>query len=305
VEKKLANTLICVCGPTAVGKTSAAIKIAQHFDTEIISFDSRQFYRELSIGTAVPNATELTAAKHHFIHDRSIQDSLNAGSFEKEALSRLAILFSDNPIIVAVGGTGLYLKALTEGLDDLPTIPEEIRASIKAEYESAGLTFLQSEVARLDPDYWLKVDQKNPQRLIRALELLRFSGKRMAELQKAEKKARPFNVIKIGLHIERSQLYNRINKRVDLMFAAGLLEEVRNVETFRSENALQTVGYSELFRHFDGELTLDEAKIEIKKNSRRYAKRQLTWFRRDPAINWFDPSEEEEIINFLNASLDA
>lgn len=305
MEKKSPNTLICVCGPTAVGKTAKAIEIAQHFDSEIISFDSRQFYHELTIGTAVPTAEELATAKHHFIHDRSIKDSLNAGSFEKEALAKLDLLFAENPVVVAVGGTGLYLKALLEGMDDLPAIPTEIRAGIKAEYEKEGLTFLQSELARLDPDYWLKVDQKNPQRLIRALELLRFSGKRMAELQKSEKKERPFKVIKIGLNIKRAQLYERINKRVDLMIAAGLLEEARSVAPFRSENALQTVGYSEFFRHFDGEMSLEEAIVEIKKNSRRYAKRQLTWFRRDPAVNWFDASEGKEIINFLNASLDA
>jgi tRNA dimethylallyltransferase len=305
VEKKSANTLICVCGPTAVGKTAMAIAIAQHFHCEIISFDSRQFYRELSIGTAVPSADELAAAKHHFIHDRSINNSVNAGSFEKEALAKLEELFSQNPIVVAVGGTGLYLRALLEGMDDLPPIPGEIRQGILADYEREGLSFLQDEVARLDPVYWQKVDQKNPQRLIRALELLRHSGKAMDTLQKAEKKHRPFKAIKIGLNIERPDLYERINKRVDLMFDAGLIEEVKNLQDYRQENALQTVGYNELFSHFDGDLSLEEAQNEIKKNSRRYAKRQLTWFRRGSEVTWFSPLQKEAIIEFLNSSLDA
>tara|TARA_R110001592_G_scaffold138225_1_gene356980 strand:+ start:98647 stop:99564 length:918 start_codon:yes stop_codon:yes gene_type:complete len=305
VEKKSANTLICVCGPTAVGKTAMAIAIAQHFRCEIISFDSRQFYRELSIGTAVPSANELAAAKHHFIHDRSIKNSVNAGSFEKEALAKLEELFTQNPIAVAVGGTGLYLRALLEGIDDLPPIPGEIRRAILADYERDGLSILQDEVARLDPQYWLKVDQKNPQRLIRALELLRHSGKTMDTLQKAEKKLRPFKALKIGLNIERPDLYEGINKRVDVMFAAGLVEEVKSLQEYRHQNALQTVGYSELFSHFDGDLSLEEARNEIKKNSRRYAKRQLTWFRRDPEITWFSPQQEMAILEFLNSSLDA
>ncbi len=305
MEKKSANTLICVCGPTAVGKTAMAIAIAQHFRCEIISFDSRQFYRELSIGTAVPSANELAAAKHHFIHDRSIKNSVNAGSFEKEALAKLEELFTQNPIAVAVGGTGLYLRALLEGIDDLPPIPGEIRRAILADYERDGLSILQDEVARLDPQYWLKVDQKNPQRLIRALELLRHSGKTMDTLQKAEKKLRPFKALKIGLNIERPDLYEGINKRVDVMFAAGLVEEVKSLQEYRHQNALQTVGYSELFSHFDGDLSLEEARNEIKKNSRRYAKRQLTWFRRDPEITWFSPQQEMAILEFLNSSLDA
>tara|TARA_R110002050_G_scaffold116375_6_gene232821 strand:- start:4934 stop:5851 length:918 start_codon:yes stop_codon:yes gene_type:complete len=305
VEKKSANTLICVCGPTAVGKTAMAIAISQHFRCEIISFDSRQFYRELSIGTAVPSANELAAAKHHFIHDRSIKNSVNAGSFEKEALAKLEELFTQNPIAVAVGGTGLYLRALLEGMDDLPPIPGEIRRAILADYERDGLSFLQDEVARLDPQYWLKVDQKNPQRLIRALELLRHSGKTMDTLQKAVKKLRPFKALKIGLNLERPDLYEGINKRVDVMFAAGLVEEVKSLQEYRHQNALQTVGYSELFSHFDGDLSLEEARNEIKKNSRRYAKRQLTWFRRDPEITWFSPQQEMAILEFLNSSLDA
>lgn len=305
MEKKSANTLICVCGPTAVGKTAMAIAIAQHFRCEIISFDSRQFYRELSIGTAVPSANELAAAKHHFIHDRSIKNSVNAGSFEKEALVKLKELFTRNPIAVAVGGTGLYLRALLEGMDDLPPIPGEIRRAILVDYEREGLSFLQDEIARLDPNYWQKVDQKNPQRLIRALELLYYSGKTMDTLQKAQKKNRPFNAIKIGLNIERPDLYERINKRVDLMFAAGLTEEVKSLQNYRHENALQTVGYSELFSHFDGDLSFEEAQNEIKKNSRRYAKRQLTWFRRDSEITWFSPLQKEAIIEFSNSSLNA
>ncbi len=305
VEKKSAKTLICVCGPTAVGKTSLAIELAQYFGTEIISFDSRQFYQELSIGTAVPSPEELAAVKHHFIHDRSIKEPLNAGSYEREALAQLEDLFKHHPLVIAVGGTGLYLKALLEGMDDLPPIPVEIRDSLKAEYALKGLPFLQDELARLDPEYWKKVDQKNPQRLIRALELLHFSGKRMADLQSAPKKLRPFKAIKLGLNMERSELYERINKRVDLMLEAGLVNEVRSVEAFRNENALQTVGYSELFRYLDQDLSLDAAVAEIKKNSRRYAKRQLTWFRRDPDIKWFDSSSSGEVIQFIKSSLDA
>ena len=303
--KKLANTLICVCGPTAVGKTALAINIARYFQTEIISFDSRQFYQELSIGTAVPNAAELAAVKHHFIHDRSINNAVNAGSYEKEAIAKLEKLFTTKRTVIAVGGTGLYLKALGEGMDDLPLIPAEIRGNILDQYEKQGLNFLQAEVARLDPEYWQKVDQKNPQRLIRALELLRHSDKKMGSLQKAQKKERPFKVVKIALNLDRPLLYERINTRVDLMFEAGLVEEVQGLLAYRQENALQTVGYSELFSHFEGTLSLDEAKDEIKKNSRRYAKRQLTWFKRDPEITWFSPGQEPEILEFLKSSQDA
>jgi tRNA dimethylallyltransferase len=305
VEKILAKTLICICGPTAAGKTSLAIKLAQEFKSEIISFDSRQFYRELSIGTAVPSPEELLAAPHHFIHDRSLKNALNAGRYEKEALAKLKLLFNKNSLVIAVGGTGLYLKALLEGMDDLPAIPTEIRAEITSQYKKEGLAFLQKEVANLDPEYWEKVDQKNPQRLIRAIELLRFSGKKMTTLLQRPKKVRPFNILKIGITLDREHLYERINKRVDIMFKAGLLAEVLPLKPYRHENALQTVGYKELFQYFDGEISLEETQEEIKKNSRRYAKRQLTWFRRDSEISWFQADQEKEVLEFIKSRLDA
>jgi tRNA dimethylallyltransferase len=305
VEKISANTLICICGPTAAGKTAMAIKLAEEFKSEIISFDSRQFYHEMSIGTAVPSPDELLAAPHHFIHDRSLKNALNAGSYEKEALDKLALLFKNNPIVIAVGGTGLYLKALLEGMDDLPAIPSEIREEITSQYQKEGLPFLQEELANLDADYWQKVDQKNPQRLIRAIELIRFSGKKMEALLQRPKKVRPFNVLKIGLSLDRELLYKRINLRVDLMFKAGLVNEVLPLMPFRDENALQTVGYKELFQYFEGEISLEEAQEEIKKNSRRYAKRQLTWFRRDSEISWFEPNQNIEVLELIKSRIDA
>lgn len=305
MEKNSAKTLICVCGPTAVGKTSMAISLAQHFNSEIISFDSRQFYCEMSIGTAVPSAHELASAPHHFIHDRSLSQALNAGSYESEALIKLEELFKIHQFVIAVGGTGLYLKALLQGMDELPPIPPEIRQEINLAYREKGLGFLQEKVSHADPAYYAKMDQQNPQRLIRALELLSFSGKKMADLQVGKPKSRAFKALQIGLDMDREILYDRINRRVDSMMAEGLLDEVKSLVGFRKENALQTVGYKEIFNYLDGDISLSKAIEEIKKNSRRYAKRQLTWFRRDTNIKWFAAGSDKDILAYINSQIDA
>lgn len=305
VEKGSNNWLVCVAGPTASGKTSLAIDLAQHFDTEIISFDSRQFYRELKIGAAPPSAEELAQVPHHFIQDRSIEQELSAGAFAEEALVKLEALFKKHSVVVAVGGSGLYLRALLEGFDDLPAVPNEIRQELNALFQAEGIETLQKELSRKDPQYFQEVDRQNPQRLIRALELIRHSGKTYSELRTGNKAERPFHNLQIALDWERAKLYERINQRVDLMIEAGLIDEVEGLIPYQHLNALQTVGYRELFPYFEGILSLDEAIAEIKKNSRRYAKRQITWFRRDANLQWFQPAENATITAWIESHVKA
>lgn len=305
VEKVSNNWLVCVAGPTASGKTSLAIDLAQHFDSEIISFDSRQFYRELKIGAAPPSAEELAQVPHHFIQDRSIEQELSAGAFAEEALVKLEALFKKHSVVVAVGGSGLYLRALLEGFDDLPAVPNEIRQELNALFQAEGIETLQKELFRKDPQYYQQVDQQNPQRLIRALELIRHSGKTYSELRTGNKAERPFHNLQIALDWERAKLYERINQRVDLMLEAGLIDEVEGMIPYQHLNTLQTVGYRELFPYFEGILSLDEAIAEIKKNSRRYAKRQITWFRRDPNLHWFRPAENATITAWIESHVKA
>ena len=305
VEKVSNNWLVCVAGPTASGKTSLAIDLAQHFDTEIISYDSRQFYRELKIGAAPPSAEELAQVPHHFIQDRSIEQELSAGAFAEEALVKLEALFKKHSVVVAVGGSGLYLRALLEGFDDLPSVPNEIRQELNALFQAEGIETLQKELFRKDPQYFQEVDRQNPQRLIRALELIRHSGKTYSELRTGNKAERPFHNLQIALDWERAKLYERINQRVDLMIEAGLIDEVEGLIPYQHLNALQTVGYRELFPYFEGILSLDEAIAEIKKNSRRYAKRQITWFRRDPNLHWFRPAENATITAWIESHVKA
>lgn len=299
----LKKTLISIVGPTAIGKTALAIQVAQHFDTEIISADSRQFFKEMAIGTAKPDAEELAAAKHHFIDSHSITQLFSTGDFEVEGLKKLEEIFEKHDTAIMVGGSGLYINALLNGLDEMPDIDLSIREKLNKQFEAEGLAAIQSQLAALDPEYFAKVDQQNPQRMIRGLEVFLSTGQKLSSMLSATKKERPFNIIKIGLNTDRAVLYNRINKRVDKMITDGLVEEVRSLTPFKQYNALNTVGYSEIFDYFDGKLSLDEAIAAIKQNTRRFAKRQLTWFRRDEEINWFEPEEKVHIIDLINKRL--
>ena len=297
------KTLISIVGPTAIGKTALAIQLAQHFGTEIISADSRQFFKEMEIGTAKPDAVELAAARHHFINSHSVSQLFSTGDFEVEGLKVLAQIFENHDIAIMVGGSGLYINALINGLDEMPDIDLAIREKLNKQFEEEGIVAIQNQLAALDPVYFAKVDQQNPQRMIRGLEVFLSTGQQLSTMLSATKKVRPFNIIKIGLNTDRAVLYNRINKRVDQMIDMGLLNEVKSLIDFRKYNALNTVGYSEIFDYLDGKITIEEATSAIKQNTRRFAKRQLTWFRRDEEINWFEPDEKEKVISLVNQKL--
>ena len=282
-------TVIVIVGPTAVGKTAFAIALAQHFNTQIISADSRQCYQELSIGVAKPSTDELAAVKHYFIGTHSINEEVNAGVFEKYALDTAATIFKTNAVAVMVGGTGLYIKSFCEGIDLIPSIDPALRNKIIEDYETNGLEWLQNEVAAKDPIYWESTHEKNnPQRLMRALEMVLATGKSITEFQSAQKVTRPFNVLKVGLSMPREILNVRINERVDTMMGDGLLEEVKGLLPMAHLNALQTVGYQEIFAHLRGEISLQDAVLQIKQHTRQYAKRQMTWFTKDTAVNWLE-----------------
>lgn len=300
MTEKTSKKLIVIVGPTAVGKTRTAIDLAKHLHTEIISADSRQFFKEISIGTAKPDDSELAEAKHHFISSHSIFDEINAGRFEVEALNLIADLHKKHDQLIMVGGSGLYINAVCDGLDDLPKADENLRQRIVETYEKEGLEYLQREVKRLDPEYFEQVDQSNPQRLMRALEVCLMTGQPFSSFRNNSAKERPFDIIKIGLNLPREELYARINHRVDLMVEAGLVEEVKAMYPHKETYALQTVGYTELFDYFDGKHSLDRAIELIKQNTRRFAKRQITWFNRDKNTIWFRPDEVEKIIAFLD-----
>jgi len=292
--------LICVVGPTAIGKTALSIEIARFFSTEIISADSRQFFKEMNLGTAVPSAEELAAAPHHFIQNRSIQEEYSVGDFEKEALTKLEELFKTHPTAVLVGGSGLYVDAVVKGLDNFPKVPANIREKLNTTFQSKGLGPLQEELQRVDPDYYEKVDLNNHHRLIRALEIYRGTGKPFSSFLNQVPTKRNFNTLFIGLTAERAIIYDRINRRVDAMIESGLVEEAKGLLSQKELNALQTVGYRELFQHFEGIVPLAEAISEIKKNTRRFSKRQVTWFKKNDAIHWFDyETDFSEIIKFI------
>ncbi|MFR9602888.1 MAG: tRNA (adenosine(37)-N6)-dimethylallyltransferase MiaA [Rikenellaceae bacterium] len=293
--------LIVVVGPTGSGKTSLSIGLAQHLAAPIISTDSRQFYRGIPIGTAQPTPEELAAAEHHFIACRELEDDFNAGAYEVEALELLDELFRTHDRVVAVGGSGLYIKALCEGLDTLPDCDPDLRASIRRRFDDEGLEPLLEQLKRLDPHYWQSVDRCNPARVMRGLELCMSSGRPCSELRTGESKRREFTITKIGIDMDRAQLYERINLRVDMMIAEGLEAEARKVYHLRELNSLQTVGYREIFDYMDGVISRDEAIELIKRNSRRYAKRQMTWFRRDKDIRWFNSLEINPILNFIES----
>ncbi|WP_306352509.1 tRNA (adenosine(37)-N6)-dimethylallyltransferase MiaA [Flavobacterium sp. '19STA2R22 D10 B1'] len=288
--------LITIVGPTAIGKTALSIYIAQQLQCEIISCDSRQFFKEMSIGTAVPSTEELNAVKHHFIHNKSIFDNYTVGDFEREAITKLEELFQHHDYAVMVGGSGLYVDAVIKGFDDFPDVPTEVRAQIISDYESKGIEYLQSELQTLDPDHYAIVAQQNPQRLMRALEICIATGKPYSSFLNQKKNIRNFSSIKIGLDADRPIIYNRINQRVDIMLNQGLLEEAKALYPHKALNALQTVGYRELFSYFDTEISLEFAIEEIKKNTRRFSKRQLTWFKRDEDTQWYDIATPKEII---------
>jgi tRNA dimethylallyltransferase len=299
------KSVIIVAGPTAVGKTSVAIQLAKYFNTEIISADSRQCYKELKIGVARPPDEILREVPHHFIASHSIQDVITAAGFEKFALDKVKELFKTHDIVIMVGGTGLYIKAFCEGLDEIPAIDPEISREIQKNFEEKGLSWLQDEIKKKDPGYYKVGEIKNPQRMMRALEVKQATGRSVLDFRKGLKAKRDFNIIKIGLELPKEQLHQNINNRVDKMMEEGLLEEVRKLLPYKNLNALQTVGYTELFDHLDGKSYLEEAVRLIKQNTRRYAKRQLTWFRKDKEIRWFEPRELAEIFTYLGESMSA
>lgn len=297
------NTAIIICGATAVGKTVLAIQIAKHFKTKIISADSRQCFKELNIGVAKPSVNELQQVEHFFINSHSIHQNINAAIFENYALEKADEIFKNNNIVVVAGGTGLYIKSFCEGLDNIPEIPNEVRKKITEQYNTNGLEWLQQQVKENDFAFWQNTtEQQNPQRLMRALEVIIYTGKSIAAYRKTTPIQRPFNIVKIGVELPRELLYERINKRVDAMMNEGLLDEVKQLQIFEQLNALQTVGYKELFDYLHNKYSLQEAINEIKKNTRHYAKRQLTWFKKDDTIQWFQPQQTKEILQFINSS---
>lgn len=297
--------LISVVGPTAIGKTTLAIALAEHFRTEILSSDSRQFFKEMRIGTAVPSKEELNRVKHHFIQSRSIFEDYNVGAFEKDAIKLLDEKFKTTDIMIMAGGSGLYVNAVLNGLDEFPEVDPGVRQKLSAELNEKGLLHLQKRLKSLDPEAFERIDIQNSQRVIRALEICEGTGRPFSSFWRNDMKERDFFSVKIGLRAERELVYDRINRRVDAMMEQGLLDEARSLYPNRELNALQTVGYRELFRHFDGELTLEEAVSEIKKNTRRFAKRQGTWFRKDSEITWFEHDVDiNKIIEFLDSKID-
>lgn len=297
------KTVILIAGPTAVGKTAVAIQLAKHFQTEIISADSRQCFKEISIGVAKPSIEELKEVKHYFINSHSIHETVTAASFEKYALEKAAAIFQQHEITVMVGGTGLYIKAFCEGMDEIPAVDETLRNELQQNYRQYGIEWLLQQLQQYDPLFAEKGEMQNPQRMLRALEVVRSTGESILTFRKGEKQVRDFSIIKIGLDLPREELYQRINHRVDIMMQEGLLNEAKEVYPLRQLNALQTVGYRELFDYFDGNCSLEKAVDKIKQNSRHYAKRQLTWFKRDETMKWFHPSQLQEIIEYISKQI--
>ncbi|ACU03074.1 tRNA (adenosine(37)-N6)-dimethylallyltransferase MiaA [Pedobacter heparinus] len=293
------KTLIVIVGPTGIGKTALAISLARHFSTEIISADSRQFFKEMEIGTAKPSAEELSAAPHHFINSHSIKTFFSTGDFEVQAIELISQLFKEHDLLIMVGGSGLYIDAVCKGLDDLPETDLNIREQLNQQLAAEGLESIKKMLSEADPEYYQKVDQSNPQRIIRGLEFYLSTGTKLSAHLTNSKKVRPFNIIKIGLNMQRPELYQRINQRVDQMMEMGLLDEVKSLLPYRKYNALHTVGYTELFSYLDGEITLQQAIDHIKQNTRRFAKRQLTWFRRDDSTAWFQPGQGAAVIKYI------
>lgn len=293
------KTLVVVTGPTGIGKTKTGIEIARHFKTEIISADSRQIFKELHIGTAVPSNTELERVPHHFIQIHSITENYNASRFETDALILIEKLFLKYDIVLMVGGSMLYIDAVCKGIDIMPDVNPKIRAELKNRYQKEGLESLRLQLKKLDPDYYQQVDLKNPARIIHALEICIMTGKPFSSFRSNLQKTRPFNIIKIGLDCDRAELHEKINRRVDKMIEAELEAEAKNMYALKHLNSLNTVGYREFFDYFDGLFPREKAIELIKRNTRRYARKQLTWFRNDPEMNWFKPEETAQIITFI------
>lgn len=297
------HLLVAVAGPTAVGKTAVAIALAQHFQTEILSFDSRQCYKEMNIGVARPSDKELAAVPHHFIASHSIHQPVDAAQYEQWALQQLSTLFQQYKVVIAVGGTGLYLKALTEGLDAMPDIPASIREHIHEEYSANGMEWLQQTLRKEDPIFAASGEMQNPHRMLRALEVVRASGQSIKQFQQRSSNARPFDIITIGLELERPLLNQRIHLRVDEMMKDGLLEEVKQLLPYEPMQALQTVGYQEIFDALHGRISMDEAVELIKTHTRQYAKRQMTWFKKNQAVQWFHPQQLPDMIALIESTL--
>jgi tRNA dimethylallyltransferase len=295
----LDKTLIVITGPTAVGKTQLCLDIARHFDIPVINADSRQIYKELSIGTAKPTDAEMQGIKHYFVGTLSLHDYYSASLFEQQVLEVLEDLFKTSNYALMSGGSMMYIDAVCDGIDDIPTIDDITRETMKRRLEEEGLVKLCEELQRLDPEYYAIVDRQNPKRVVHALEICTMTGKTYTSFRKREKKQRPFKIVKIGLNRDRDELYHRINVRVDQMMQQGLLKEAKNVYALREQNALNTVGYKELFNYLEGRWPLEEAVERIKGNTRRYARKQLTWYKKDPNIRWFHPDQKEDIINYI------
>lgn len=302
--------LITIVGPTAIGKTALSITLAQHFKSEIVSCDSRQFFKEMTIGTAVPSKEELNSAKHHFIQNKSIFENYTVGDYEKEALAKIEELFQTNDFVILIGGSGLYVEAILKGFDEFPEIDPNVRAEVNTNYEKLGIEYLQEQLKNLDPEYYEKITLENPQTLQNPQRMMRFvevcigSQKPYSSFLNLKKNNRNFTPILIGLDADREIIYSRINQRVDIMMNEGLLKEAETLYPNKALNALQTVGYRELFSYFDGDFTLPFAIEEIKKNTRRFSKRQLTWFKRNENTKWFDYStDKNEIIHYIEENL--
>ena len=296
--------VISIVGPTGIGKTKLSLKLAKFYKTEIISADSRQFYKEIAIGTASPSAANLKEIKHHFIHHKSILEPYSVGDFEKDAINLIELLHQKKSIIILIGGSGLYIDSITKGLNSFPKTNPEIRAKLNLIFKKKGGEFLANELKRVDPITYAKIDLKNPRRIIRALEIYRSSGKSYSSFLGKEKNSRKFKIINLGLTAERKIIYNRIDKRVEKMMENGLLQEARSVYEYRHLNALNTVGYKELFKYFQKKISLEEAIEEIKKNTRRYAKRQITWFKKQKNTTWFDyKSNLDAILDQINKEI--
>ncbi|MFC0773298.1 tRNA (adenosine(37)-N6)-dimethylallyltransferase MiaA [Terrimonas alba] len=290
------KTVIIIAGPTAVGKTAIALDVAKHFQTEIVSADSRQCFKEMNIGVARPSRDELQQVKHHFIASHSIHEEVTAATFEQYALKKVGELFQQHDIVVMTGGTGLYIKAFCEGLDQIPDIPKQIREEIIVNYDQSGIEWLQKEIQSKDPEFYQVGEIQNPQRMMRALEVIEATGKSILHFRKGKKQIRDFSIKKIALELPKEILRQRIDKRVDQMMDAGLLDEVKQLQPFKQLNALQTVGYAELFDYLDGKLSLNKAIEQIKIHTRQYAKRQMTWFKKDHTIEWYSPLDAATII---------
>lgn len=302
MDNSKSNTLVVILGPTGVGKTELCLRVAEHFNIPIINADSRQLFKEIPVGTAAPSIEQQRRVKHYFVGTLSLKDYYSASMYEEDVMNFLKEYFSPQQhLALMTGGSMMYIDSVCNGIDDIPTVDNDTRLMMKKRYEEEGLEKLCEELCRLDPEYYAVVDKKNPKRVVHALEICIMTGQTYTSFRKNERKSRPFNIIKIGLNREREELYNRINQRVEDMVEHGLVDEARSVYPQKGLNALNTVGYKELFEYFDGRCTLDEAIFRIKCDSRKYCRKQLTWFRRDPEIKWFHPDNIEEIIKYIES----